>query len=126
MSLPFLDLGDGLQVRVLEPDDAQEVFDLVDVERQRLRAWMPWVDPTTGPEDTRAFIERTRASDGLDGLGIFVDGTYVGGTGLLVDAASGDAELGYWIGSAHEGRGSSPGRAGRGSSMRSVSSGSIA
>ena len=28
MSRPFLDLGDGVEIRVLEPDDAKEIFDL--------------------------------------------------------------------------------------------------
>ena len=105
MSRPFLDLGDGVEIRVLEPDDAQEIFDLVDIERDRLRPWMPWVDPTTSPTDVRTFIEGARASGGLEGLGLFAQGAYVGGLGLRVEDRHADAELGYWIGSAYEGRG---------------------
>jgi ribosomal-protein-serine acetyltransferase len=105
VSLPLLDLGDGVEVRVLEPDDAKEIFDVVDADRARLRLWMPWVDGTTGPEHTLAFIEGARATVGLDALGIFVNGGYVGGIGLRMDATQGHVELGYWIGSAHEGRG---------------------
>lgn len=105
MSRPLFDLGDGVEVRILEPEDAEEVFALVDADRERLRAWMPWVDGTTSPADTRAFIEGDRASGGIDALGIYVDGSYVGGIGLRPDVQHGDAELGYWIGSAHEGRG---------------------
>jgi ribosomal-protein-serine acetyltransferase len=105
VSRPLLDLGGGVEVRILDPGDAPEIFALVDAERERLRAWMPWVDPTTGPADVGAFIERARATDGLDALGLFLDGAYVGGAGLRVDAMAGDGELGYWIGSAHEGRG---------------------
>lgn len=105
MSRALLDLGEGAEVRVLEPEDAEEVFALVESNRERLREWMPWVDPTHGPADTRAFIEGDRASDGLDALGIYVDGRYVGGIGIRPDPLHGDAEIGYWIGSAHEGRG---------------------
>jgi ribosomal-protein-serine acetyltransferase len=105
VSRPFLDLGDGVEIRILEPDDAEEIFSLVDADRERLRAWMPWVDGSTSPADPRAFIEGERASEGLDALGIYVDGSYAGGIGLRPDVQQGDAELGYWIGSAHEGRG---------------------
>jgi len=105
VSSPLLDLGGGAEVRILEPDDAGEVWRLVDGERERLRRWMPWVDGTTGPGDTGAFIAHARACDELDGLGIFVDGAYVGGIGLRVDAGRRDGEIGYWIGADHEGRG---------------------
>ncbi len=105
MSRPFLDLGEGAEVRVLEPDDADEVFALVDANRDRLREWMPWVDGTTSPASSRAFIEHARATERLDGLGFFVEGAYAGGIGMRVDALQGEAEIGYWIGSAWEGRG---------------------
>lgn len=105
MSRPLLDLGDGIEVRFLEPRDAEDVFAVIDANRDRLRPWMPWVDPTLGPDDTRAFIERVRASGVEDGLGIYVGGSYVGGIGLRPDAVNGDAEIGYWIGAAHEGQG---------------------
>ena len=105
MSEPLLDLGDGTEIRKLDVGDAPEVFAVVEANRQRLRPWMPWVDGTTGPYDTRAFIEGERRSEGLDALGIFVDGAYVGGIGLRADAMHGDSEIGYWIGEEHEGRG---------------------
>jgi len=105
VSRPLLDLGDGIEVRFLEPGDAEDVFAVIDANRDRLRPWMPWVDPTLGPDDTRAFIERVRASGTEDGLGIYVDGSFVGGIGLRLDEVNGDSEIGYWIGAAHEGRG---------------------
>ena len=105
MSEPLLDLGEGVEIRLLEPSDAQVVFDVVDENRGRLRPWMPWVDPTTGPDDTLAFIENERRSGGLDALGIFVDGEYAGAIGIRVDTLHGDSEIGYWIGAAHERRG---------------------
>lgn len=106
MSAPLFDLGGGAEVRVLEADDAAEVFALVDRERSRLREWMPWVDGTRSAEDSRAFIEQSRlAEHDRDGLGLFVDGRYAGGIGLRVDVLQRNGEVGYWIGSAWEGRG---------------------
>lgn len=105
MSRALLDLGEGVEIKVLEPDDAEEIFAVVEENRERLREWMPWVDASTSPGDTRTFIERERAADGLDALGVFVEGRYVGGIGIRVDALDGAAEIGYWIGAAWEGRG---------------------
>jgi len=106
VSRPLFDLGGGAEVRVLEPVDAAAVFALVDSERGRLREWMPWVDGATTPASTREFIERSRSSqDDLEALGIRLDGVYAGGIGLRVDGFRWDSEIGYWIGSAWEGRG---------------------
>jgi ribosomal-protein-serine acetyltransferase len=102
----LFDLGGGAEVRALEPGDADEVFAVVEANRERLREWMPWVDGTTSADDTREFIERARrAEKDRDGLGIFVDGRYAGGIGIRVDVLDRHAEIGYWIGSAWEGRG---------------------
>jgi ribosomal-protein-serine acetyltransferase len=104
VSTPFLDLGDGVEVRKLEPADAEEIYALVDSERERLKARMPWAEGAS-VETTRAFIEANVSTDGLDALGIFVDGTYVGGIGIRPEMEGVDCEIGYWIASAHEGRG---------------------
>lgn len=106
MSRPLFDLGDGVEVRLLEPSDAAQVFEVIDRERARLRVWFPWVDATKGPEDVRGFIRRSRASaDDVEALAIVDDGEVVGGIGLRVDPLQGDSELGYWIDAEHEGRG---------------------
>jgi ribosomal-protein-serine acetyltransferase len=105
MSSGFIDLGDGLEVRRLEPGDAEELFALVDPQRDRLRIWLPWPDETEAPRDIRGFIERQRSGNGLEALGICVDGTLVGGIGLSVDEEHNNGELGYWVSSTHEGQG---------------------
>jgi ribosomal-protein-serine acetyltransferase len=104
VSTPFLDLGDGVEVRKLEPDDADEIYAIVEAERERLQVRMPWAEGAT-LETTRAFIESNVASNGLDALGIFVDGAYAAGIGIRPEELHGDAEIGYWIASAYEGRG---------------------
>jgi len=104
VSQPFLDVGDGLEIRTLEPEDAQGLFELIDAERERLRPWMPWADTTRDPDDVRAFIERVRADGDLDALGVHADGALVGGIALRVEDAGVDGELGCWIAASHEGR----------------------
>jgi ribosomal-protein-serine acetyltransferase len=106
VSQPLFDLGDGAEVRVLDPPDADDVFRLVDAERDRLRPWLGWVDDTGSAADVRRFIEGCRASvTDLDGLGLFVRGDFRGGLGLMVRPMHREGEIGYWIGLAFEGRG---------------------
>lgn len=100
------DIGDGVVIRTLTPDDAEVLFELVEVNRARLYPWMPWVPTTVGPSDTGAFIERSLASEhDLDGNGIWLDGRLVGTIGLRIDPMDEKAEIGYWIDGGAEGRG---------------------
>jgi len=101
-----IDLSDGASLRRLTLEDAEAVFQVVDVNRERLAEWMPWIDGTQGVEDQRAWIARVTADpDEREGVGIFVDGRYVGGAGLSVGPFRFAGEIGYWIDAAHEGRG---------------------
>ena len=100
------ELGDGIVVRTLTPDDDVELFALVDRNRDRLRPWMAWEPMTKGPADTREFIERALASEhDREGNGIFLDGRMIGSAGLQVDTMDAKAEVGYWIDGDAEGRG---------------------
>ena len=101
------DLGDGAEVREWGLEDAEEIYAEVDQNRERLRAWLPWVDATRSPEDIRAFLERCAASDGAQSaFGIYVDGVLAGNIGLTVGPDDrGEGEIGYWIAGSFEGRG---------------------
>jgi ribosomal-protein-serine acetyltransferase len=94
-------------VRTFTIGDAPTVFGLVDAERERLHRWFPWVDMTTSVEDQRAWIERVIASEhDLEGNGIWLsDGELVGSIGMTVNILDNNAEIGYWLASAYEGRG---------------------
>jgi ribosomal-protein-serine acetyltransferase len=104
VSRPFLDLGDGAEVRWLEPSDAEELQALIDANRQRLRERMAWAEGST-VDSTRAFIAGDGSAENLDALGLVVDRRLVGSMGARPDRFRGDAEVGYWIDEAHEGRG---------------------
>lgn len=102
----FWDLGDGIVVRTLSPGDAEELFALVDANRARLHEWMIWEPTTLDPADTRAFIERSLASEtDVEGNGIWVQGELAGTVGMTVNTLSDSGEIGYWIDSKHEGKG---------------------
>jgi ribosomal-protein-serine acetyltransferase len=101
-----VDLGDGAVVRRLTLGDVPEIWALVEAERDRVAEWMPWVEATKTIEDQRRWVQQVLADErSLDGAGIFVDGAYAGGTGLMVDEFRISGEIGYWIASTHEGKG---------------------
>ena len=101
-----IELDAGAHLRTLVPEDADEVFSTVDRERERLRRWLPWVDASRGPDDTRAFIEETIATDGREyAYGIWAGDGFAGAIGLHIDRENRSAMIGYWIDSVHEGLG---------------------
>jgi ribosomal-protein-serine acetyltransferase len=100
------ELGDGALLRRLVMEDLEEIWALVEQERDRLGNWMPWISGLTTIDEERAWLESVSSNEGtLEGCGLFVEGRYVGGVGLSWDAFNIVGEIGYWIGSEHEGRG---------------------
>jgi ribosomal-protein-serine acetyltransferase len=99
-------IDDDAVVRTFAPDDAEMLFELVEANRDRLDRWMPWVEGTRSPADTRRFIERCLASEtDIEGNGIWVAGELAGSIGMSVDMWHHSGELGYWIAAPFEGRG---------------------
>ena len=98
-----LAIAPGAELRQYTLDDVEELFALVDANRERLNVWMPWPEGTRSAEDQRPFVEAHL--DDIEALGIWADGRLAGGTGLTADPWSIHGEIGYWIDAEHEGRG---------------------
>ena len=103
------DLPGGAHLRLLEEDDADELFALVDRNRAHLEPWMPWVPATRSREDSLAFIRLTRRQVGEnDGLQttIVIDGALAGMVGFHhVDWGNRATTIGYWLAADRQGRG---------------------
>lgn len=90
------------------PNDAEELFAVVDRERERLGKWLPWLERVKSVEDERAFL---RSSAGAIGQGraypylIRVQGQPAGFVSLIIDLPGHTAKVGYWLGQDYEGRG---------------------
>lgn len=102
-------LEDDLALRLYERRDAEELYALVEANRDHLERWFPWTEGTRGPDDTRAFIEdglrRFAAGDGFE-CGIVEAGRLVGTLGLhFVTRPEGVTEIGYWLDRDAQGRG---------------------
>lgn len=102
-------VDEDLELRVLRPDHAENLFRLVDRNRPHLRRWLPWVDATRSADDILAFIERSteqlRRNDGFQS-GIWYRGSLVGVAGYHYwDARARKTELGYWLSEDAQGKG---------------------
>ncbi|MEM1027052.1 MAG: GNAT family protein [Planctomycetota bacterium] len=105
----LLQVDEGLSLRLVEPRHAEEVYAVIDRDRDDLDVWMPWARTTRSVDDTRrwatealrAFGERRTLP-----LTILDHGRVAGGIGLRrIDDPDGSAEIGYWLSVQHRGRG---------------------
>ncbi len=102
-------IDDAIELRLLAERHAEQFFALTDQNRTHLRTWLPWVDRTTSPEDTRAFIkgalQQLADNNGFQ-AGIWVSGEPAGTIGFhYLDWMNRKTELGYWLGEAFQGKG---------------------
>ncbi len=100
----------GIEIKLLEPRDAEAVFAAVDRDREYLREWLPWVDRTQSAGDVRHFIEEVVGPQWADNrgpqCGIWIDGELAGSIGChAIDWANRACSIGYWIESRRQGRG---------------------
>ena len=107
--IPALKAGRGLDLRPLNLRDARALYALVEVNRERLRRWLPWPDANRSVADSRAFILRVRAlarAGTAQSFGLWWKERLVGIAGFVwIDAANGSAAIGYWLAEGAEGRG---------------------
>ncbi|MGC9452323.1 MAG: GNAT family N-acetyltransferase [Oceanipulchritudo sp.] len=106
---PFISICPDLSLRVLRPNEAGMLFSLVEENRNHLREWLPWVDATRSPVDTRKFLEMSY-SGFLRGAGFNYGIRFCGGlVGVIgfhgFDRVNRVTSLGYWLSVDHCGQG---------------------
>ena len=98
-----------LELRTLVYGNADEVFEVIDSNREYLRQWLPWVDGVYSPHNTRETINEWKQGliDKRDYVfGIFSGGNYVGNIGLHDgESNNNSAMIGYWLAENCQGRG---------------------
>ncbi len=104
-----LEVDDTLTLRLDQPEHADEMFAVIDRNREHLGLWMPWVEKTRSVDDTREVHVRMRhefeARTDIH-LAVVEHGRVSGKVGLHhVDDPNGSAELGYWLAAEAQGRG---------------------
>lgn len=105
----ILRVDDDTSMELLEEQHAEELFALVDANREYLRRWLPWLDTNRSVEDTRAFIgmslQQFAARNGF-ACGLRSRDAFVGTLGLhRIDWPNRATSVGYWIAQDAQGRG---------------------
>lgn len=105
----YFTVDDDIQLKILEIKYAEDIYSLVDQDRNYLREWLPWVDSTKSSNDTKVFIQSSldifARNDGFQAA-IFYKGKIVGCIGLhRIDWNNKKTSIGYWLSSEHQGNG---------------------
>lgn len=105
---PAAEVGD-VGVRAWSRADGAQLLLAVLESLEELRAWMPWATTAYGPEDAASFVEHALGAraDSREFLYAIVDpdGEVLGACGLRPGLRPGGLEIGYWVHTAHAGRG---------------------
>jgi ribosomal-protein-serine acetyltransferase len=96
-------------LELLQEENAEALFSLVDAHRAYMRRWLPWVDAERSPRDTRNFIQfihqQYHSREGFQ-TGIWYHGHLVGVIGYhKFDWANRSTSIGYWLAEDFQGRG---------------------
>jgi ribosomal-protein-serine acetyltransferase len=102
-------ISPDLELRILQPAHAAELFALIDANRAALREWLPWVEATKRQADTEKFIAgtvRDNAETRACTCGIWSSGRLIGVIGHnRIDWANRVAFPGWWLVPAAERKG---------------------
>lgn len=103
-----LEIEGEVYLRLLQPNDAAHIFELVDQNRAYLSEWLPWVEGTQSVDDTKAFLDMVEGhhatKKGVHCCIIFQD-QLVGLIGLRFNAEAYVTNIGYWLSAHVSGRG---------------------
>ncbi len=100
-------IDENLSLVIPHLSNAQEIFSLVDKDRDHLRAWLPWVDSTITADDTlKNLVERILGFKKMKQVSFFgtLNGDFVASVGF-VSLNDTVGEIGYWLLSNYSGRG---------------------
>lgn len=99
----------GLLLKELRAHHASKVFQTVDLNRNSLRQWLPWLDQNQKVEDTLNFIHNTSRSNSEGSsliLGIFADSEFCGMVSYnAISRVNHIGFIGYWLSTDFRGRG---------------------
>lgn len=88
-------------IRSFTLDDLDELFAIVDANRDFLRQWLPWADRIQEPADEAPYVEmaleKEARGEGFE-AGIYRQNQLIGSIGLhFVNEETRATEIGYWL-----------------------------
>jgi ribosomal-protein-serine acetyltransferase len=101
-------VDDGIVLRPVFETPAEEMYALIDRNRDYLGEFLPFATPEYSLEDARKFAEAKRAEWGVTGehgFSIWYKGNLAGTVGIRLRPANRAATIGYWLSADLQGRG---------------------
>lgn len=104
-----LKIDPEIELKMLKPEDAEDLFILVESCREYLNRWLPWIAGTTSTEQTEEFISfaqnQLAQQEGYQ-AGLWYRGELAGTAGFVyIDKVNRSGSIGYWLGEKYQGRG---------------------
>ncbi|QVY62740.1 GNAT family N-acetyltransferase [Cytobacillus gottheilii] len=104
-----LKVDEELELQLFQLQHTEELFALVDFNRQHLRKWLPWVDNTTSAVQYNSIIPmwlKQFADNNGFNAGIRYKGKLAGSIGLhQIDWHNKQTSIGYFLGEGFQGKG---------------------
>lgn len=102
-------VDDRITLKAIENQEAKELYQLIDKNREHLKNWIGWVNRIVREEDFVRIVESWNISsfrtNGVH-LGIYYDGNIVGMLDYLyIDEENDKTEFGCWLDKGHTGQG---------------------
>lgn len=98
-----------IKLSLLHPHYADDLFKLIDIDREYLSQWLSWPAHTKTASDCESFAKQMLHSyaDGKSmACCVHYQGTLVGTAGFnVIDHSLKRVEIGYWLASAYQGKG---------------------
>src|SRR5690606_36511381 len=92
-----INVSETIMLRLVEVNDAEQIFKTIDAQRQYLGKWLPFVELTKKPEDTIQFIRSVNRDQELVFVMLF-QGEFAGLIGFKnTDLLNRTTEIGYWL-----------------------------
>ncbi|MDK8182603.1 GNAT family protein [Paenibacillus sp. UMB4589-SE434] len=98
-----------IQLKLLQPVYAEEIYEVTNHNRDHLREWLPWVDNMKSADDTKQFIEselqKFSNNNGFN-CGMYYNDKFAGCIGFHeLDWRNRKTSIGYWLAAEYQGLG---------------------
>ena len=94
-------LEKNIKIEILKEQYSEELFALVDENRNHLKKWLTWLDDSKTVESSRNFIalglKRLSQNKGFE-TGVWFENKIAGVVGVYINPSNNSATIGYWLG----------------------------
>jgi ribosomal-protein-serine acetyltransferase len=109
MSMFRTRIGEQIELALMEHRHAQALFELIEANREHLRAWMNWVDLRRTQVEVATYVatglKQFALNQGIH-MGVWEKGQLCGMINCVpIDWPNKAACLEYWLGASHQGKG---------------------